>query len=1223
MTSWRTDAAANIRWALDYVADRYRGRRGDAGRVDLTARTPIASTVPEPHGKPGGPGAFRIKGAGMPPYIEHVAGELMKKGRSKSQAYQMAIGIVRNWARGSNGHGGKVSADVQAAAVKAIAQYDALRARAKATPNKGGSRSNTLAATQGARVELANPDPGGTSGMIALFLPPDAAAQIAVPGGLDASELHVTLAYLGDAPDKALQVRALRSVASAARFGKSLTGSLGGLGQFPAGPDGTPVWVPVDIPGLDMLRARIMADLCGDGDEVPGPYTLPGGGQQGGDVHGFTPHVTLTYLQDSGEAPPDPVPSTNVTFGEIALVIGGRRVTLPLGEPDGEDPILLTRGTTRAAAARPRVELATNQEGRIMRATATRPPATVATKALTPVTTDDVAAIRAMTKRIMKAKPGTPAPAAAKMAARAVRKRKTRKKPARRIAARTAPAGGAVTSMTRPGGIQVDLAAGPGQRYRHGWIPITPTAGKSKTRKPPASAGAPSGSRDEALAAAKDAIAGGRHAEAVNHLTRAMNAASTPGEKKQIKATRDKLAAKVMGKKPAAATPKTGAGRAPAGKTTTLAADRPRAVDLAAAPKLGSGARFKALVAKLIARGYTEEQARRIAAKIGQRKYGAKKMGQLAAHGTKAAGESATNMAAPDGGAVELASGTITGTVTASTTAAEKPSSKTQQTPKQRQAGGSSGSSGWDANKHPRAKAGSSSGGQFVPLSYNASKNSGTGYHHKGGGPRVKKVQAKLNALGFTDKNGRKLDVDGMYGPLTTSAIRKFQAAHGIKVTGVVDQTTMRAVLAAKPTTGTVKATKTAVKKSKGGAITPARTSTPAKSTATMPAATGSGASLRRPAGMTLNLAAVDGHHVPGTSYEWRHGYEPLSERTAIRYRKKWRGGPHPKGDGGDAKTKPAAAGEAGKAGSPKKKTGAEAPKLLRVNTLSGNRVDRHDVFAANLPDRVREGLKRKDSKTTFHPAAPSDLPDDMPAPARKLFHAAANAGWRAEASRGTRSDGTPTHTVSVHREGDKPRTFTWFGGRLHTYNQPTSLRKMHETISSKDRAGAPTVKGPGAEEPKVNAPRPVSHTAKTPKVEARRPEPQASKATPSENFAKRREESQQREKEIGARVDDAIRYHDEDTLREMLHEPGIFRTHWEDRIAAALSDLSKMTVREQRQQLKTRYETALRNGDATTLSKIAAAAEKFNPTLAARIRKEAADLRKKKPGAVKTKGAA
>lgn len=114
-------------------ARRARRRR----RVDLTARTAEASTVPQPRGKPGGPGLFGIKGAQLPPYIQHVRDELMKKDPDESKATEGAIGIVRNWAEGHDGHGHKVSADVQAAAAKNIAAYEALRARAKATPNKG------------------------------------------------------------------------------------------------------------------------------------------------------------------------------------------------------------------------------------------------------------------------------------------------------------------------------------------------------------------------------------------------------------------------------------------------------------------------------------------------------------------------------------------------------------------------------------------------------------------------------------------------------------------------------------------------------------------------------------------------------------------------------------------------------------------------------------------------------------------------------------------------------------------------------------------------------------------------------------------------------------------------------------------------------------------------------------------------------------------------------
>lgn len=52
-------------------------------------------------------------------------------------------------------------------------------------------------------------------------------------------------------------------------------------------------------------------------------------------------------------------------------------------------------------------------------------------------------------------------------------------------------------------------------------------------------------------------------------------------------------------------------------------------------PKLGSGARFKALSDKLEKKGYSEKSSDAIAASIGRKKYGAKKMASMAAKGKK------------------------------------------------------------------------------------------------------------------------------------------------------------------------------------------------------------------------------------------------------------------------------------------------------------------------------------------------------------------------------------------------------------------------------------------------------------------------------------------------------------------------------------------------------------------------------------------------------------
>src|SRR5215475_13341424 len=95
-----------------------------------TAETPVASTVHEPLGKPGGPGLFHVKGLQLPAYVQHVAHHLIAQGHSESKAIQMAIGIVKNWAAGHDGHGNRVHADVQAAAVEAVAQWEAAKAAA-------------------------------------------------------------------------------------------------------------------------------------------------------------------------------------------------------------------------------------------------------------------------------------------------------------------------------------------------------------------------------------------------------------------------------------------------------------------------------------------------------------------------------------------------------------------------------------------------------------------------------------------------------------------------------------------------------------------------------------------------------------------------------------------------------------------------------------------------------------------------------------------------------------------------------------------------------------------------------------------------------------------------------------------------------------------------------------------------------------------------------------
>ena len=96
-----------------------------------TPETPVASTVHEPFGSPSGPGLFHHKGLQLPAYVQHVAHHLVALGHPESQAIRMAIGVVKDWAAGRTPNGkGQVHPDVQAAASKAVAEWEAAKGAA-------------------------------------------------------------------------------------------------------------------------------------------------------------------------------------------------------------------------------------------------------------------------------------------------------------------------------------------------------------------------------------------------------------------------------------------------------------------------------------------------------------------------------------------------------------------------------------------------------------------------------------------------------------------------------------------------------------------------------------------------------------------------------------------------------------------------------------------------------------------------------------------------------------------------------------------------------------------------------------------------------------------------------------------------------------------------------------------------------------------------------------
>lgn len=103
--------------------------------IEMLASDPALIALAEAHDKGAEPFStsktsnWVAKAGGLPHYIQHIAHDLMeKRGMDESRAIAMAVGIVKRWARG----GGKVKPDTRAAAAKAVAEWEAKKAKAHA-----------------------------------------------------------------------------------------------------------------------------------------------------------------------------------------------------------------------------------------------------------------------------------------------------------------------------------------------------------------------------------------------------------------------------------------------------------------------------------------------------------------------------------------------------------------------------------------------------------------------------------------------------------------------------------------------------------------------------------------------------------------------------------------------------------------------------------------------------------------------------------------------------------------------------------------------------------------------------------------------------------------------------------------------------------------------------------------------------------------------------------
>jgi 2'-5' RNA ligase len=195
-----------------------------------------------------------------------------------------------------------------------------------------------------------------TGMMLAFLLDKDTAQKLALPGGETIDDLHITLAYLGDMEDDAPTDGTLRpdtsphkireAIAGVASQAQPLTGVVGGLGRFfPAETDTTPIIALVDVPGLVEFRTKLVTAV-----QAVGYHAAAN--------HGYTPHITLDYIDASAPMPIKDVPALPLILDTVTLCIGEERIPFRLGkseEPpqkqESASPVMTKAALTKQIAA--------------------------------------------------------------------------------------------------------------------------------------------------------------------------------------------------------------------------------------------------------------------------------------------------------------------------------------------------------------------------------------------------------------------------------------------------------------------------------------------------------------------------------------------------------------------------------------------------------------------------------------------------------------------------------------------------------------------------------------------------------------------------------------------------------------------------------------------------------------------------------------------------------
>ncbi|PWK07506.1 XkdF-like putative serine protease domain-containing protein [Tumebacillus permanentifrigoris] len=161
----------------------------------------------------------------------------------------------------------------------------------------------------------------GHSGLwVGFWLSPETAKQLAIPGGEAPEDMHLTLTYSPNATGEATK-RAIEAMKNIAQALPPVAGEASGVGRF---------YASETSGGVDVVYSSFDAPLLPDFRHAV-VDALETAGAPPSRAHGYTPHITLAYVEQDVDALVTHGDSVPIVFDSIQVRVGDDEVhTFPL-----------------------------------------------------------------------------------------------------------------------------------------------------------------------------------------------------------------------------------------------------------------------------------------------------------------------------------------------------------------------------------------------------------------------------------------------------------------------------------------------------------------------------------------------------------------------------------------------------------------------------------------------------------------------------------------------------------------------------------------------------------------------------------------------------------------------------------------------------------------------------------------------------------------------------